>query len=58
VDLHAAFGGTATTELIGPDGLHPTEAGYQKIADTFFAAIKSTLEVVPAPPTVRSAVRR
>jgi lysophospholipase L1-like esterase len=45
VDLHAGFGGTASTELIGPDGLHPTEAGYQKMADIFFAAIAAKLEV-------------
>jgi lysophospholipase L1-like esterase len=30
--------------LIGSDGLHPTEAGYRKIADLFFIAIKSALE--------------
>ena len=31
--------------LIGSDGLHPTESGYRKIADLFFAAIKTELEV-------------
>jgi lysophospholipase L1-like esterase len=30
--------------VIGSDGLHPTEAGYRKIADVFFAAIKASLE--------------
>jgi lysophospholipase L1-like esterase len=30
--------------LIGSDGLHPTEAGYRRIADVFFAAIKRELE--------------
>jgi len=30
--------------LIGSDGLHPTEAGYRKIADLFFAAIRTALE--------------
>lgn len=29
---------------IGIDGLHPTEAGYAKIAQTFFAAIRANLE--------------
>jgi acyl-CoA thioesterase-1 len=31
-------------QLIGIDGLHPTEAGYRRIADLFFAAIQSQLE--------------
>lgn len=30
---------------IGVDGLHPTEAGYAKIADTFFQAIQGSFEV-------------
>ena len=30
--------------LIGSDGLHPTEAGYRRIAELFFAAIKRELE--------------
>ena len=30
--------------LIGSDGLHPTEAGYRRIADLFFAAIRAELE--------------
>ena len=29
---------------IGIDGLHPTEVGYHRIADTFFAAIQKQLE--------------
>lgn len=29
---------------IGPDGLHPTEAGYLKIAETFYEAIRLDLE--------------
>ena len=29
---------------IGVDGLHPTEAGYAKIADTFYSAIRADLE--------------
>ncbi len=43
VDLYAAFGGNAGT-LIGDDGLHPNASGYQKIADTFFAAIRTRFE--------------
>jgi lysophospholipase L1-like esterase len=30
--------------LIGVDGLHPTEAGYRRIADIFLTAISATLE--------------
>lgn len=31
--------------IIGVDGIHPTEAGYARIADVFFAAIRANLEV-------------
>jgi lysophospholipase L1-like esterase len=31
--------------LIGSDGLHPTEAGYRRIAELFFAAIRTALQV-------------
>jgi lysophospholipase L1-like esterase len=31
--------------LIGSDGLHPTEAGYRRMAELFFAAIRNDLEV-------------
>ena len=43
VDLHAAMAANVTT-LIGIDGLHPTEAGYQRMAETFFTAIRTTYE--------------
>ncbi len=43
VDLYQAFGGQTST-LLGIDGLHPTEAGYQRMANTFFDAIQATLE--------------
>lgn len=43
VDLYNAMLPDAAT-LIGSDGLHPTEAGYRKIADLFFAALKRELE--------------
>jgi hypothetical protein len=40
VDLYAAMLPDVNT-LIGVDGLHPTEAGYQRMAETFFAAIRA-----------------
>ena len=43
VDLYNAMLPDAAT-LIGSDGLHPTESGYRKIADLFFAAIRTQLE--------------
>ncbi len=43
VDLHAALAGKENT-LLGPDGLHPNEAGYQEMAKAFFSAIRVTLE--------------
>lgn len=44
VDVFTAFHGDVTT-LIGPDGLHPTAAGYRVMADAFFNAIKNAYEV-------------
>ena len=44
VDLYSALS-TDVPRFIGLDGLHPTEAGYLKIAETFFEAIRATLEV-------------
>jgi len=46
VDLYQAFRGNEST-LIGSDGLHPTELGYQTIARTFFDAIRMRLELPP-----------
>lgn len=43
VDLNAAMAPNVTT-LIGIDGLHPTEAGYQRMAETFFMAIRTAFE--------------
>lgn len=43
VDLYGSMLADAS-QLIGSDGLHPTEAGYRRIADLFFAAIKRDLE--------------
>lgn len=42
VDVFAGFG---TTEgLIGPDGLHPTPEGYQRMMQIFFDAIRANFE--------------
>jgi lysophospholipase L1-like esterase len=46
VDLHPLFLGREA-EYISIDGLHLTPAGYQAIADAFFAAIKATVEQTP-----------
>ena len=43
VDVFEAFHGDNTT-LIDVDGLHPTPAGYQVIANAFFTAIKGALQ--------------
>ena len=55
VDVNQAFGGNLA--LIGPDGLHPNANGYAKIADTFFKAITTTLEV-PFAATGAQSLRR
>jgi lysophospholipase L1-like esterase len=38
---------------IGADGLHPTEDGYQKLAEIFQAALAAAYEVPPAPSASR-----
>lgn len=43
VDLNVAMAPNVTT-LIGIDGLHPTEAGYQRMAETFFTTIRTAFE--------------
>lgn len=43
VDVYAAFGGP--DPYIDVDGLHPTQAGYEKMADTFLALIQQRFEV-------------
>lgn len=47
-DLYQAFNGDFS--LLNDDGLHPNDAGYKRIADTFFDAIKAKFEA-PAPVT-------
>jgi lysophospholipase L1-like esterase len=47
IDVAAAFGGDGpldNSSLLGSDGLHPTEAGYQVIAGAFFERLQATLE--------------
>jgi lysophospholipase L1-like esterase len=46
VDVYQAFRGSETA-LIGSDGLHPNEMGYQTIAQTFFDVIRMRLEAPP-----------
>lgn len=44
VDINGALS-TDVNRFIGIDGLHPTELGYARIAETFFAAIRAEFEV-------------
>ena len=44
VDIYGALLNDVNT-YVGADGVHLTEAGYRKMAETFFAAIRTTLEV-------------
>jgi lysophospholipase L1-like esterase len=56
VDVYAALAPDVPT-YIGPDGLHPTLAGYAKIADTFFGAIEQTLEQTQNPTATPASFR-
>lgn len=47
-DLYAAFG-NEQSPLIGADGLHPTPAGYDVIAETFFDVITRLFERTATP---------
>jgi lysophospholipase L1-like esterase len=47
VDVYQAFGGSPDP-WIDADGLHPTVEGYRKMAETFFAELKTRLEVAQA----------
>ena len=49
VDLYNAFGGVAD-DLLSPDGLHPNDAGYQRMAQDFFENIQQRLETMRVPP--------
>jgi hypothetical protein len=46
VDLYQALGGVPDP-WIGPDGLHPSKVGLEKIAQTFFDAIRARFETNP-----------
>jgi lysophospholipase L1-like esterase len=49
VDVNAQF----PLDLIGQDGLHPTEAGYEKLAEIFQAALIAAYEVPPSSGSIR-----
>lgn len=46
VDLFSALS-TSVDTYIGVDGLHPNEAGYRKMAEVFFDAVRAELETHP-----------
>jgi lysophospholipase L1-like esterase len=52
VDVYQGFGGNLA--LLSADGLHPNTDGYQKIADVFFSAIRSTLEITTPASSLRT----
>ena len=49
VDLHSALNGVPG--IIGVDGLHPTVAGYRRMAEIFLAEIVSRYDTTPRPST-------
>jgi acyl-CoA thioesterase-1 len=51
VDLYQEFNGQVDT-LISSDGLHPNAAGYQRLAASFFDAIRLRFEVVQPSPAL------
>jgi len=55
VDVYGALA-VGADQSIGFDGEHPSADGYAKIADTFFAAIKSALEAPATTSTSRTFV--
>jgi len=48
VDLYKAFPSNGDSRYIGTDGLHPTAAGYQLMAQTFYDVIRGKYEVTSA----------
>lgn len=57
VDVYEALN-TAPRDYLSTDGLHPNEAGYEKIGQTFFNAVKSNLERATPPSTTTFGVPR
>jgi len=53
VELYQAFEGRTETHL-GADGLHPNDAGYTLMAETFFEAVRARFETPPIVPTFTS----
>lgn len=49
VDAYAAFDAERSV-LIGQDGLHPTPAGYTRLAELFYQAIQTHFELPPPAP--------
>lgn len=46
VDMYAAFGGdNVNPAWLSPDGLHPSDAGYQRMAQVFYDTIRTRFEV-------------
>jgi lysophospholipase L1-like esterase len=56
VDLYEGLG-ASPDPYIDIDGLHPTEVGYQKIAQLFFDAIRISLELQPGVASAMELVR-
>mgnify|MGYP000878748420 CR=1 FL=1 len=45
-DLYAAFGGdSVNTSWLSPDGLHPNDAGYDRLTDVLFSVIVDNFEL-------------
>src|SRR5262249_22688765 len=57
VDNFTALGGQSSA-FIGIDGIHPTAAGQQIMAQTFFAAIQANFEVPPGTTAAGMRIRR
>jgi len=51
VDLYRDFNGEVD-QLLQADGLHPNAAGYQRMAQSFFTAIRGKLEVATQTPAI------